>query len=70
MQIQRLEKPLNTLHNTALNAQRIMKAGIAAIAHFTMKATIDMNGIWMSVIITFCLSSSSSIDTPPFVKPR
>ena len=43
---------------------RIMKAGIAAIAHFTINATIERNGIWMSVTTTFCLFSSSSIGVP------
>jgi hypothetical protein len=35
---------------------RIMSAGIVAMAHFTMKTTIDPNGILMSVTTTLLSS--------------
>jgi hypothetical protein len=44
---------------------RIRKAGIAAIAHCTIKMTIEKNGIRMSVTTTVCLFASSGIATPP-----
>jgi hypothetical protein len=35
---------------------KIKNAGIEAMTHFTIKKTIDMNGIYMSVTTTRCSS--------------
>ena len=50
------------------NMMRIHKAGIAAMAHFTMKMTIEKNGIRMSVTTTACLFVSSAIIAPPLCR--
>jgi hypothetical protein len=43
---------------------RMSIAGIEANAHFTMKITIDQNGMWMSVTTTRCMFTSSFIWLP------
>lgn len=49
------------LTNTVMTA-KIINAGIAAIAHLTIKTTIDQNGIFISVIITSFL-----VNTPDYL---
>ena len=57
--------PPSIPHVRIPNTMRIHKAGIAAMAHFTMKMTIEKNGIRMSVTTTACLFVSSAIIAPP-----
>jgi hypothetical protein len=61
--------PPSNPHVRTPKTMRINKAGIAAMAHFTMKMTIEKNGIRMSVTTTASLFVSSAIIAPPFVPP-
>ena len=38
-----------------------INAGIEAMAHFTMKVTMDQNGMWISVTTTFLVEVGSVI---------
>ncbi len=60
--------PPSIPHVKTPNTMRINKAGMAAMAHFTMKMTIEKNGIRMSVTTTACLLVSSAIITPPLCR--
>ena len=46
--------PIATAQKAAVKTTRIMRAGIEAIAHFTMKTIIEPNGMWTSVTTTCC----------------
>jgi len=61
-------RPPSIPHVRTPNRMRIHKAGIAAMAHFTMKMTIEKNGIRMSVTTTACLFVSSAIIAPPLCR--
>ena len=52
--------------NNINKIQIIIIAGIEAIAHLTIKITIEANGILKSLIATFC--SFSSFNITPFNK--